>query len=134
MDDKDVQQRIALYLEASEKMKQDGALDSEKHAKNLATQKKLFQQVVTELGLSAEEQSELEQMGEKFVQLAQAFDMRRLVSPEPDLQIAARQLYRQRGSPGPGTQHGDGPVHYCASGAASAASPCFACCRCRCFW
>lgn len=73
MDDKDVQKRIALFLEASDKMKKDRALDSEEHAKNVESKKKLFQQVVSELGLSLEEQKELEEIGINFLNIAQDF-------------------------------------------------------------
>ena len=73
MDDKDVQKRIALYLEASEKMKKDRALDAEEHAKNVESKKKLFEQVVSEMGLSAEEQKELQEIGINFLNIAQDF-------------------------------------------------------------
>lgn len=73
MDDKDVQKRIALYLEASEKMKKDRSLDAEKHAKTVEAKKKLFDQVVSEMGLSDDEQQELETIGNNFLNIAQDF-------------------------------------------------------------
>lgn len=73
MDDKDVQKRLAVYLEVSERIKEEGHLDSEEHQKDLETKKRLFQQVISEMGMSSEEQEELEKMGNNFLDIAQDF-------------------------------------------------------------
>ena len=67
MDDKDVEDRLAIYLEVFERIKEEG------HQKDLESKKRLFQQVISEMGMSSEEQEELEKMDDNFLDIAQDF-------------------------------------------------------------
>lgn len=67
MNDQEMKQKLALYLEATEKLNVQSSSDN---AIDVDEQKKLFHSVISDMGVSAKEYEELEKVGQQFFTLA----------------------------------------------------------------
>ena len=67
MNDQEIKKKLALYLEATEKLHVQSGTDN---AINVDEQKKLFYSVITDMGVSPKEYEELEKIGQQFFTLA----------------------------------------------------------------
>ena len=67
MNDQEIKQKISLYLEATEKLNMQS---KQNQVVGVAEKKKIFQSVISDMGVSEKERLELEKVGKQFYALA----------------------------------------------------------------